>query len=90
MNLNANGFSNVTSRPPKLDVIYLTAASGGSSAEGSELKRQVLFGSIQKAVITFRDIFNLYSHDIILQSCLVNSTLAYLNASKIYINIDNL
>jgi hypothetical protein len=38
MNLNANGFSNVASRPTKLDVSYLTAATGGSSAEGSGIK----------------------------------------------------
>jgi hypothetical protein len=90
MNLNANGFSNGTSRPPQLDVSYLTAATGGSGGEGSKMKRQVLLGSIQKGVTMFGDIGNSYSHDNILQSCLVNSTLAYWNASKIYINIDNL
>jgi hypothetical protein len=90
MNLNANGFSNNTSRPPKLDVSYLTAATGGSSAEGSKIKQQVLCGSIQKGVTTFRDICNSYSHDNILQSCPVKSTLVYLYASKKYINIDNL
>jgi hypothetical protein len=58
MNLNANDFSNVTSRQPKLDMSYLTAATGGSSAEGSEIKQQVLFGSIQKGVTMFRNIFN--------------------------------
>jgi hypothetical protein len=90
MNLNANGFSKVSSRPPELDVSYLIAATGGSSAEGSEIMQQVWFGSIQKGVTTFGDICNSYSYDNILQSCLVNLTLAYLNASKIYINIDNL
>jgi hypothetical protein len=78
------------SRPPDLDVSYLTAATGGSSSEGSGIQGQLLFGSIQKRVTTFGDISNSYSHDNILQSCLVNSMLAYLNASKIYIYIDNL
>jgi hypothetical protein len=61
--LNTNNFSNIPGIVPKLDVNYLTGATGGSSAEGSKIMQQMLFDPIQKEVIPFNDICNLYSLD---------------------------